>query len=160
VAHHLSTSIFSITYLSSDFNFAPNDPAYSLLVGDPVLPSQEELLASSRVVHVTIDPNQTEDAATKTTTDEDEGAQQDPDRVITRARLATFEDGLLSTVELSDLAASYGPLKSCYDEGQKTYKASHLIPTYGDRVPIEGDRRGRFEPEWTSYTHYWKTVLG
>ena len=39
-----------------DFNFQPDDAAYSLLVGDPLLPEQSARLAQSRVVHVTIDP--------------------------------------------------------------------------------------------------------
>lgn len=40
-----------------DFNLPPDDAAYALLVGDPLLPAQKQKLAASRVVHASIDPS-------------------------------------------------------------------------------------------------------
>jgi len=34
-----------------------------------------------------------------------------------------------------------------------------MIPTYGSRVELPPGRQGADEPEYTSYTHYWKAVL-
>jgi RNA exonuclease NGL2 len=124
------------------------------------LPAQEELLRLSRVVHRSIEPDKVPLEAKKEPADEEEDAEKDPDKIITNARIATPDDGLLSTRELVEMLAPFGSLKSSYDRGQKTHKAAYPISTFGDRVPTDAGRRGRFEPEWTSYTHYWKTVLG
>ena len=149
-----------------DFNFTPEDPGYSLLVGDAILPPQEELLTLSRVVHASIDPDgvpATESKEAKN--EEDDGSEQDPDRIIVNARAATPSDGLLSTEELVEMVRNLGvaDLESSYDKGLKIAKSSgdNDIQTFGDRVTsIESTRKGRYEPEWTSYTHFWKTVLG
>jgi RNA exonuclease NGL2 len=146
----------------SDFNFAPDDPAYSLLVGDPILPDQEENLSSSRVIHVSIDPSV---PVTSKTSGEEEAngtATADPDKTITNARLALPADGLLSTPELVTLFARDAPLRSAYDDALRKYRtlSNKDVNTFGDRVALQSTRRGAFEPEWTSYTHYWKTVLG
>lgn len=154
------TLIVSNTEIDLDFNFAPDDPAYSLLVGDPLLACQEERLANSRVVHVTIDPD-VPPAPLKTSAEDEEGGEvgeTDPDRIITNARLAISSDGLLTNTELANLYST--PVRSAYDEGMFSYrKLGGDVVTYGDRVPLPS-RRGINEPEWTSYTHYWKTVLG
>lgn len=90
---------------------------------------------------------------------EEEGV--DPDRNIINARTATEADGLLSVTELQSL---YGDtvLRSVYDIGLHHSKIStkHNFKTFGHRFPSLSGRRGAFEPEYTSYTHYWKTVLG
>ena len=150
-----------------DFNLTPDDPGYSLLVGDPIIPPQEELLALSRVVHTSIDPDWVPPAEAKEAKKEgDDGAEQDPDRIIiVNARTATPADGLLSTEQLVEMIQTLGVanLESSYDKGLEIAKASGEsdIQTYGDRVaPIAPKRLGRHEPEWTSYTHFWKTVLG
>jgi RNA exonuclease NGL2 len=139
-----------------DFNFAPDDPAYSLLVGDSVLPTQENRLAPSRVVHRTVDP---EVPTNHAPAEEGGDGETDPDKIITNARPATRSDGLLTTAELVDLYAT--PARSIYDEGLLKHRGStNKVVTYGDRICLQPSRRGANEPEWTSYTHYWKTVLG
>ncbi|KAF5374954.1 hypothetical protein D9758_000191 [Tetrapyrgos nigripes] len=148
--------------LLSDFNFAPDDAAYSLVTGDPLLPSQIDYLKTSQVVHATIDPSVTPDPAKAITQDENE-EEADPDRTITNARPAAASDGLLSPTELHDLFASSGPpLKSAYDIGMRNFTESNnaeSVPLFGNRVDLQPDRHGAYEPQWTSYTHYWKTVL-
>ena len=150
----------------TDFNLTPEDPGYSLLVGDSITPSQEELLAVSRVVHASIDPDSIPIAEMKEAkNEEDDGAEQDPDRIIVNARMATPADGLLSTEELANMVQKLGVanLESSYDKGLEIAKTSgdSDIRTFGDRVTsIPSTRKGRHEPEWTSYTHFWKTVLG
>ncbi|EPQ60717.1 Endonuclease/exonuclease/phosphatase [Gloeophyllum trabeum ATCC 11539] len=167
--------------VAGDFNAPPDDATYSLLVGDPVLPSQEERLSFSRVVHATIDPTVPADAAKTSAEEEDEGAVQpnedgeeetDPDRIITNARAAGPEDGLLTTAELTELYSTHDSrhLKSLYEEGLKSAKSiastqgsAQDIRTFGDRfAPREPDwstRHGLYEPEWTSYTFYWHATL-
>ncbi|KAL0951070.1 hypothetical protein HGRIS_007808 [Hohenbuehelia grisea] len=144
--------------IGGDFNFAPDDPAYSLLVGDLLLPSQQTALGQSRVVHISIDP--AVPAAAKPPVDDD-GEEGDPDRVITNARPAARDDGLLTDAELASLfSGASSPLRSAYDVGLSSATESvKNVPGFGERVCLPSSRRGRHEPEWTSYTHYWKTVL-
>lgn len=153
--------------IQPDFNFTPDDPVYSLIVGDPVLPVQGEKLRPSYVVHTTIDPVVATGASGTTdgnTENEEEGA--DPDKVITNARAARPVDGLLSLSELKNMFLSSGPpLKSAYDSSLRGYlesfsESNKPTRTLGDRVSIPSSRRGGYEPEWTSYTFYWKLVLG
>ncbi|KAF8622890.1 hypothetical protein AX15_006655 [Amanita polypyramis BW_CC] len=143
--------------IAGDFNFTPNDPAYSLIVGDPLLPEQEACITESRVVHISVDP--TIPKTDKPSPDNDEEAI-DPDRVITNARTATEADGLLCTAELQALYEGV-QLRSVYDIGLRQAKAYSQNPckTFGDRFPLFPGRRGSYEPEYTSYTHYWKAVL-
>lgn len=146
-----------------DFNFGPDDPGYSLLVGDPLLAAQEDRMAPSRVVHRSLDPSIPPTSA-KVPGDEDEGgggeeSKSDKLKVITNARPARASDGLMSPSELAMLFAN--PVHSAYEEGlTKLRKSSANIPTYGDNVAIHPARRGANEPEWTSYTHFWQAVLG
>ncbi|KAI6007331.1 Endonuclease/exonuclease/phosphatase [Pisolithus albus] len=138
---------------AADFNFSPENPAYSLLVGDPLSAEQKHGLDVSRVVHVSIDPSVPESSSA-------EGEEGDPDRVIRNSRVAEVPDGLLSDSEFSDLFRH--PLRSTYDEGQRMRKAaatSNDVVTFGDRMPFSTARLGANEPMWTSYTHYWKTTL-
>ncbi|KAG5654103.1 hypothetical protein H0H81_007517 [Sphagnurus paluster] len=136
-----------------DFNFAPDDPGYSLLVGDPLLAEQEQRLLPSYVVHMSVDPT-----VPRVSKDEAEEGKRDPDKVITSARLAIPTDGLLSPDELAAFFAEIPRLRSVYDVGLGNAKEQG-IPTYGGRVTLGPSRRGYHEPEYTSYTHYWKTVL-
>jgi len=151
--------------IAGDFNLTPEDPGYSLLVGDPIIPSQEELLTLSRVVHTSVDPNGVQVIGSKEAKNEEaDGAEQDPDRIIVNARMATPTDGLLSTEELVEMVRKLGvaDLESSYDKGLRIAKLSEDsgIQTFGDRVTsLASTRLGRHEPEWTSYTHFWKTVL-
>jgi RNA exonuclease NGL2 len=147
----------------TDFNFSPAEPGYALLVGDTLTPAQEELLERSRVVHVSVDPSvPLSDPAG--TNDDDEGGGgdgADPDRVITNARKPSPADGLLSSFELTQLFAITARPRSLYDEGQRLLeKISGPVQRCGERLGLPSYRRGAYEPEWTSYTHYWQSVLG
>lgn len=142
--------------IAGDFNFSPEDPAYSLLVGDPLAAEQKHSLDVSRVVHVSIDPG----VSMSSTTEPEEGEEEDPDRVIRNSRVAEISDGLLSDSELLDLFRCR--LRSAYDEGQRVCKAMATptdVVTFGDRIPFSTARLGTNEPMWTSYTHCWKTTL-
>lgn len=130
------------------------------MVGDDILPDQENLIDISRVVHASVDPTITDVPAAAAGSDEGDEAV-DPDRVITNARPATQEDGLLSSAELLDFFAQLPRLRSTYDIGLCKYRTiENGIPTFGDRVSLATARHGLYEPEYTSYTHYWQTTLG
>lgn len=150
--------IFTEVATVTDFNFAPDDPAYSLIVGDALLPEQEERVLSSHVVHISVDP--TISKTVKATAEDGGEDNVDPDKVITSARAPVPEDGLLSMAELVDFFSHLPRLRSAYDEGLGTVKDTQELPTFGHRVMLSPSRHGRHEPEYTSYTHYWKTVLG
>ena len=144
----------------TDFNFCPDDAAYSLFAGDPLLAEQEAKLAASRVVHKTIDPDvPAAPQASAAEAEEDEAAaatETDPDRVITNARPALPDDGLLSDAELADMLRRYDRPTSVYDEGQRMCCAASTLDhelTFGERVHIPEGRRGAYEPNWTSYTY-------
>lgn len=142
--------------IHTDFNFQPDDPAYSMLVGDPLLPGQEARLELSRVVHVSIDPDVPVSAPSMN--DDEEGAETgetDPDRIITNARLAGPEDGLLTNAELVEISRAAGKVKSAYDEGLRGREGGEEEKglTFGSRVTVPSNRRGAHEPVWTSYTH-------
>ncbi|KAF5377429.1 hypothetical protein D9615_005324 [Tricholomella constricta] len=143
--------------ISGDFNFAPDDAAYSLLVGDTLLPEQEQRLLSSYVVHFSVDPT----VPRAVTAALEEGGEEavDPDRVITSARAATPADGLLSPTELIEFFSRIPRLRSTYDFGLSKVKDLAGLQTFGSRVALGPSRRGSYEPAYTSYTHYWKTVL-
>jgi hypothetical protein len=147
-----------------DFNFSPEEPGYALLVGDMLTSAQEELLERSRVVHVSVDPTVPLTNPAAANDDEDDGAQADPDRVITNAREASPADGLLNSSELLDLfAVSTLRPRSLYDEGQRLlekHSSPSPVPRCGERMGLPPHKRGAYEPEWTSYTHYWQSVLG
>lgn len=145
-----------------DFNFTPDDPAYSLLVGDSLTEAQSQRLHISRVIHMTIDPTIVP-TAKKADDEEGDGSEADPDRVINNSRVATSSDGLLSDLELTSLFINGAKLRSAYDEGQRTQRDNGTpgdLCTFGDRVSLPPTRLGAHEPMWTSYTNYWKTTLG
>jgi RNA exonuclease NGL2 len=142
-----------------DFNFTPDDPAYSLLVGDSVLPVQESCLMSSRVVHFTVDPDLPRTGTPNVEEEGTNGSESDRDNIITNARLAAPADGLLTTAELAALFVTRA--RSTYDDGLSKHRESTSdVLTYGDRINLRPSRQGANEPEWTSYTHYWKTTIG
>ncbi|TFY79044.1 hypothetical protein EWM64_g4971 [Hericium alpestre] len=149
--------------LTGDFNFTPIDPGYSLLVGDQLLPAQEDRLARSRVVHASVDPSVPVTGPKAEEEDEasENDAEMDSDHVLTNARNAEAADGLLSTSELLDLYATPSRPRSAYDLGQRIMakKDAASIRRCGERYKMPDARLGAFEPEWTSYTHFWKTVL-
>ncbi|KAJ6503446.1 Endonuclease/exonuclease/phosphatase [Mycena vitilis] len=141
--------------IAGDFNFSPDDPGYSLLVGDDLNAEQRERLEFSRVVHVSIDP--TVPPTTKDAPADDENEAVDPDRVITNARRAVPTDGLLSDSELVSLFSPANIVRSAYDEGLRQHRQTAEGPrTFGDRLSLPRDIKGYHEPEYTSYTHYWK----
>lgn len=147
--------------IAGDFNFGPSDPAYSLITGDTLLPLQEEMILSSRVVHATRDPSILASTSSSVKHSEDDETEDvDPDRDIVNARPATKEDRLLEIPEIVEWFSTLPTLCSAYNEG--LYQARRLgtvIPTYGARVELPPGRQGATEPEYTSYTHYWKAVL-
>ncbi|KAI0673529.1 Endonuclease/exonuclease/phosphatase [Trametes maxima] len=144
--------------IAGDFNFGPDDPAYALLMGDPLLPNQQKRLDASYVVHATIDPTVSTQGAPPT--EEEEGGETDPDRIIVNARPAQPSDGLLSQDELQALFARSGAVTSTYDDGLRRVPGfSDSGLAFGSRVSVPPDRRGGFEPVYTSYTHYWQAVL-
>ena len=146
---------------TADFNFHPGEPGYALLAGDALTPAQERLLAESRVVHVSVDPSVPPTGSAETNEDEAGGAESDPDKVITNAREALPADGLLSSSELTELFAVPTRPRSLYDEGQRLLDTtSEPILRCGERLGLPPHRRGAYEPEWTSYTHFWQSVLG
>ncbi|KDQ63641.1 hypothetical protein JAAARDRAFT_169698 [Jaapia argillacea MUCL 33604] len=170
--------------IAGDFNHPPSDPSYSLLFNQPLTPEDEQRLEWSRVVHVSLDPSvaltsrppvangeaEGEEAGGEGGDGEEggegEGEEEDPDMIITHARKPTPQDGLLSTPELHSLFSPQPSIKSAYEEGLKTYLASQTpsegiekFRTFGDRADIGEGRKGRYEPEYTSYTHWWKATL-
>jgi hypothetical protein len=82
--------------------------------------------------------------------------------VITNARQASPADGLLSSSELVDLfAVDILRPRSLYDDGQRLLETiSGPVRRCGERLGLPPHKRGAYEPEWTSYTHYWQSVLG
>jgi hypothetical protein len=152
-----SSRLSQRTHSVKDFNFQPDDPAYSLLVGDGLLPVQIDRMMQSRVVHRSIDPT-VPDKEGKQTEDEEEA---DPDKIITCARLAVSTDGLLTDAELISLFTKDVVVRSMYDEGLEAIRATRQdLGIFEDRLSLPESRRGKHEPEWTCYAHYWKTVTG
>ncbi|KAI0652266.1 Endonuclease/exonuclease/phosphatase [Trametes meyenii] len=146
--------------IAGDFNFGPDDPAYALLMGDPLLPNQQKRLDASYVVHATIDPTASAPGGSAAPAEEDEQGETDPDRIIVNARPAQPSDGLLSQGELQALFARSGAVTSAYDDGLRRVPGfSESGLAFGSRVSVPSDRRGGFESVYTSYTHYWQAVL-
>ncbi|KAJ6575204.1 Endonuclease/exonuclease/phosphatase [Mycena capillaripes] len=144
--------------VAGDFNFSPDDPGYSLLVGSQLTAEQCDRLKISRVVHVSIDPTVSK-TVTAAPADDESGAV-DPDRVITNARPAVSTDGLLSDSELVSLFSSANIVRSAYDLGLRQHRQTSTgFQTFGDRLSLPPATKGYYEPGYTSYTHYWKTVL-
>ncbi|KAJ3514377.1 hypothetical protein NLJ89_g2416 [Agrocybe chaxingu] len=144
--------------LAGDFNFTPSDPAYSLAIGDDLLPEQEQIVHPSRVVHSSLDPSVLLNLpATPIGADEDDVEAVDPDRVITNARPAKPEDGLLTIPEIVAWFRKLPRLRSAYSDGIAAARGhGYDLPTFGTRAQPPTGRRGSEEPEYTSYTYYWK----
>ncbi|KAF9569658.1 Endonuclease/exonuclease/phosphatase [Agrocybe pediades] len=147
--------------IGGDFNFTPSDPAYSLLSGNDLLESQIDAIKPSLVVHASLDSRVLNNLPTVLSASaEEESEDADPDKVITNARPATAEDGLLTVSELSDWFSKLPSLHSAHDEGLKAARREgNVVPTYGDRISLPSGRKGTCEPSYTSYTHYWQSVL-
>lgn len=126
------------------------------MVGETWTPLQKHIIEESRVVHVSIDYSVGLDGTI--IGKEDDEAATDPDRVITHSRAATCHDGLLSDGELSEYLKDLGPLRSIYEEGQRRLGLKDVFGSRCNDYPVE--KRGYFEPEYTSYTHFWKSTLG
>lgn len=120
------------------------------------------MIHTSRVVHATRDPSiLTTTSNTVEHSKDDEPEDVDPDRNIVNARPAIKEDGLLDIPEIVEWFSTLPRLCSAYNEGlEQARRLGTIIPTYGTRVELPSGRQGGTEPEYTSYTHYWKAVLG
>lgn len=141
----------------ADFNFSPEDLVYSLLVGDVILPEQHQPLLSSRVVHASV--NATSPGLAQESMEEDaEGNFSDGFSI--NARQATPQDGLFTVDEFINLFSGLTPLRSAYDEALGRLPKDQQMPTFGSRFNLPPDRKGVKEPEYTSYTQYWKNILG
>ncbi|KAJ8457455.1 hypothetical protein ONZ51_g11521 [Trametes cubensis] len=119
--------------IAGDFNFGPDDPAYTLLMGDALLPEQKKRQDSSYVVHATIDSTVATDGAAQAEEEEEgaEAGENDPDRVIVNARPAQPSDDLQS-----------GTVISAYDAGQRQVPGiSESGLTFGSRVSVPQERR-------------------
>jgi len=165
-------------YISPGVSFSsnqPSEPTYALLTGNPLLPHHLKSLNDSRVIHVSRDPSV---AATQALRDDgEEGApvvatasttaeaemETDPDRVITNARRAKPEDGLLTDEEIIKLFDSGGKsklkLRSGYDEALAGVPEER-DNVYGARDPSATiTSYGANEPMYTSFTHFWQLTL-
>lgn len=130
------------------------------------------MLSLSRVVHASVDPSIAAATPTAPMVDGDEaggaaGEEQDPDRVITNARLARAEDGLLDSDDLVSLFSEFPRATSTYALGLSQYlgkggglQKGQEFPIFGIAHSLAPSTLGFFEPAFTSYTHYWKSVLG
>lgn len=131
------------------------------MFGDPLLPAQEDSILASRVVHATIDPSvriPTKSAASNSeASEDDEGSDL---HFITNARPAIPDDGLLTLPEIDTWFQGLPRLRSAYCEGLGHAKGIGMdVNTHGEGMPVTG-RRGFDEPQYTSYTTYWKSALG
>lgn len=116
------------------------------------------MISSSFVIHSSVDPSI---GATNTLVPDQDSEDIDPDRVITNARQAEPHDELLTISQLIAWFSALPNLRSAYNDGlQEVSKLTDTLPTYGRRVTLPLGRHGSHEPAYTSYTHYWQSVLG
>ncbi|GLB36236.1 putative endonuclease exonuclease phosphatase [Lyophyllum shimeji] len=108
-------------------------------------------------IHVSVDPT----IPKILTGVPEEGNEEavDPDRAITNARRATPDDGLLSPADLVEFFSRIPRVRSVYDVGLSKVADLSELQTFGSRATLGPSRRGKYEPAYTSYTHYWKAVL-
>lgn len=132
------------------------------MFGDHLLSTQEQAILDSRVIHATIDPTVLNFVPTVTfKAKDDEDDTLNPDRIITNARPATPEDGLLTIPDIVAWFSKLPRLRSAYSEGLRGAKDAGIeCETYGTREILPTNQNGYDEPEYTSYTFYWKSVLG
>jgi RNA exonuclease NGL2 len=162
----------------TDFNSEPAGPTYSLMVGYTLSPSLSKEIQDSRMVHVSIDPSvaSATPSSTPPTKEDDESssltststpkpsgpnveAEEDPDKVNKNVRRALPSDGLLTDEELYEMF-KVGNIRSLYDEGSGNLGPNLGVPTFGERVEMEDGRTGKWEPKYTSFTHFWRLTLG
>lgn len=118
------------------------------------------MISSSLVIHSSVDASVRANTLASNALDND-SEDIDPDRDITNARQAETHDGLLTISQVIDWFSSLPNLRSAYNDGlQEVSKLSDTLPTYGHRATLPLGRRGSHEPAYTSYTHYWQSVLG
>ena len=128
----------------------------------PSWPESPRRRLRSRIprVHVSVGPSVPHTGSAETNEDDAGGAESNPEEVITNAHGALPTDGLLSSSELTELFAVPTHPRILYDEGQRLLDTtSDLILRCGERLGPPPHRRGAYEPEWTSYTHYWQSEL-
>ena len=130
------------------------------MVGYNLTAQQVKDIEVSRVVHSSIDSSIAPTPMAPRGDEEGDAAYQDPDRVITNARTARVEDGLLSDEEFRSLFSAHGPVRSVYEEGLRSVSTEHDNVIGARLDSIAPGQVGFYEPMWTSYTHYWKTTLG
>lgn len=131
------------------------------MVGDTLLPEQEAMISSSLVIHSSVDATVSANTLASNVAPDNDSEDMDPDRVITNARQAESHDGLLTNSQLVAWFSLMPNLRSAYNDGlQEVSKFSDTLPTYGRRMTLPLGRSGSHEPAYTSYTHYWQSVLG
>ena len=122
------------------------------------MPEQEALISSSLVIHSSVDPSVGSNVSASNAAPDNDSEDIDPDRVITNARQAESHDELLTIPQFINWFSSLPNLRSAYNDGLQ--EVASTLPTYGQRVSLPLGRRGSYEPSYTSYTHYWQSVLG
>ena len=119
------------------------------------------MISSSLVIHSSVDPSVGANTPASDVAPDEDSEDTDPDRVITNARQAESYDELLTISQIAAWFSSLPNLRSAYSDGlQEVSKIADTLPTYGRRVTILLGRRGSHEPAYTSFTHYWQSVLG
>lgn len=119
------------------------------------------MFLSSLVIHSSVDPTVGANSPASNVTPDNDTEDVDPDRVITNARQAESHDRLLTISQFITWFSSLPNPRSAYNDGlTEVSKISDALPTYGRRVTLPLGRRGSHEPAYTSYTHYWQSVLG
>ena len=181
--------------IAGDFNFAPHEAAYALMLRQPLSDLHREKLAGSRVVHKSVDPTvapeeirkpeKVEVAAvaeenTEAEADIEDGGGGDggeegeegeegggdPDRVLVNTQPPRPEDAMLDDAELEELFSlgDEPAPHSAYDDGQRTRAGAGATGVddlrCGERLGIDKDAPGAYEPVYTNYTFYWKLTLG
>ena len=118
------------------------------------------MISSSLVIHSSVDASVGANTLASNVAPGNDSEDIDPD-VITNARQAESHDGLLTISQFIAWFSSLPNLRSAYNDGlQEVSKLSDTLPTYGRRVTLPLGRSGSHEPAYTSYTHYWQSVLG
>jgi RNA exonuclease NGL2 len=120
------------------------------------------MISSSMVIHSSVDASVGANTLTSNAAPDNDSEDIDPDRVITNARQAESHDGLLTISQFIAWFSSLPNLRSAYNDGllEVSKLSDTLLPSYGSRVNLPPGRLGSHEPAYTSYTHYWQSVLG
>jgi RNA exonuclease NGL2 len=119
------------------------------------------MISSSLVIHSSVDASVGANILSSNGAPDNDSEDIDPDRVITNARQAESHDELLTISQFVTWFSSLPNLRSAYNDGlREVSKLSDTLPTYGRRMTLPLGRCGSHEPAYTSYTHYWQSVLG